>query len=197
MTVYVNNTSSRAGRSDESCAQLSSAVAHPRAEPQKMVSVTNTEGLPFVLAASIGVLICAAVIILVVRQRRHAILVASGPTYAVLQAVGGIVWMCSTVIFNGHIQGYSPREVALPTCFFWRCELPAPWSVMKLTLDCDTRRLDVQHTGIWFVVCVPFCQVRDSRQRVGQAKVAHCAELTASVLCTTKSEVRSTRSGRL
>lgn len=79
------------------------------------------ESLSFLLAGVGVVLFCGAVSVAVHRRRRHAIMVAAGPEYAAIQAAGGAVWVLSTVVFNDHIAGYSPRATSLPTCFFWRC----------------------------------------------------------------------------
>lgn len=89
--------------------------------------VDATETLAFWLAGSGGVLVCLVLAALIVARRRSPIVVASGPSYAVLQAAGGCVWMISTLVFNGHISGYNPRDISLPTCFFWRCE----WSLRR------------------------------------------------------------------
>ena len=84
--------------------------------------MVQLEGLAFLLAGLGTVLVLAAIASLVLLRRRSPVVVASGPSYAMLQALGGSVWVMSTIIFNGHFSAYNPREVSLPTCFFWRCK---------------------------------------------------------------------------
>jgi hypothetical protein len=124
---------------------------------------SQSEALAFWLAGSGGVLVCLLLACLVVARRRSPIIVAAGPSYGVLQAVGGSVWIISTFVFNGHIEGYSPRTVSLPTCFFWRCK----WSLrlasccvaLHTALSLNRPRLDDVHLWLQCVVCCPSCSV--------------------------------------